>query len=79
MLNLPFISQVEEYKAAKCQQHRTLSLSSDKNIHNQEIKINTGRNWKVEVAIDTEIAAMRKLELMGVSYLKIYVTKTKAS
>ena len=42
----------------------TLSLPSDKNICNQEIKTSTGRSWKVEVAIGRAIAAERNHELM---------------
>ena len=50
-------------KVAKCQQHMTLSLSSDKNTCNKEIKTSTGRKWKV--AIGRAIAAERNWELMG--------------
>ena len=65
MLHLPFISMVEEEKVAKCQQHMTLSLSSGKNICNQDIEINTGRKWRVEVAIGRAITVGRKWGLMG--------------
>ena len=61
----PFISLVEEYKVAKCQQHMTLSLSSDKNICNKEMKTSTGRKWKVEVAMGRTIVGERNWELMG--------------
>ena len=65
MLNLPFISLVEEYKVAKCWQHMTLSLLSDMNICSQEIPTSTGRKWKAEVAIGRAIVAERNWELIS--------------
>ena len=64
-LNFSFISLVEEYKVVKCWQYMTLSLSSDKNICNQEIKTSTGRKWKIELVIGRAIVTETTWDLMG--------------
>ena len=64
-LRLPLKSIIEEYKVGKARLLTMLEDSKDKTVKTAQLKLKTGRKWKVKEAVEEAKDSLRMKEIIG--------------